>query len=496
MTEPCFINHLPSEVLDHVMSFLEPKDLAQTELVSKKWQEASNCEILWRRHCETKYGTNYLSSVGYPHPKSAWLLPIYIKSFHHVLKTLPLEIPDDSSLQLELHGQYLIQRDKIKVKDPCSKISICTLIYDLIRQEQIAIPKFFDEASFIKWTVCNKKQAVVVQDKEGRLIYSEPPFDTQISYDSFDGSVLNVVGKLIFYTSKDKKLLSVFNLNEGKTTFTMSMNSPIQSFFASEQAHVAILEDRLLIFNEPSDLSKNIEVYLKGDERYKVLSNKNWLLVVSEKYNGIFFHAYSFATEKLHTDLSLPIQIRQYDYDYGRYCKLECNGLELCNNYLFVNYDLINVFDLGALNQEKRSFEKMELDYCFHIIQLSSFEEQLLFFYIDGWGQLYFTDVATNPINQKMDLEDLEEDTYPQFHTNGRYGTKLRNQKMDLEDLEGNTYPQVVTNGRFIVFNQRYGKDAEIGKKVKYCDFLAPERSSSKHFISLNDKRVHKKIKN
>lgn len=457
MLERSSISHLPVETLIHAMSFLEPRDLAQTERVSRFWQEASNCEILWRRQCEAKYGHSYLASVAYPHPKAAFLLPIYIKSFHHVLKPLPLQLSKSWSFKMELHGQYLIQRNKISVKDPCSKISECPLIYDLIRQEQIAIPNFFDEAPFIKWTVCNKKQAVVVQDKEGRLIYSEPPFETQITHHKFEGSVLNVAGNNIFYTSNDKKELSVFNLYEGKTSFTMCLDTPIQSFFASEHAHAAILEDNVIIFNDPSDLSKNFKVSFDRKQFYPhVLSNRNWLIIVGTGYEKTtFFHACNLITGKFYPNLFLHI-------DDGRLILDPCTGLELCNNHLFVSVYNTFAFNLETLEKENRCSSD-DITFCEFPCPLSSFGNQF-FFFVDSYKEegVYFTDTAATKLRNKMNLDIYLKD------------------KMFLE---------AVTNGRFIVVIQ--GSD----RLVRYCDLLAPERSSSKHFISVDDKRVRKRKK-
>lgn len=457
--EPCYIDHLSPEMLLYTMSFLEPKDLAITESVCKIWQEASNCRTLWRRHCETKYGQNYIASVGYLDPKAAWLLPIYIRSFQHILKPVALQLSSSSSLEIELHGQYLVQRNRIWVKDPCSKISKCHLIYDLIRQEQIPIPSFFEEAHFIKWTICNKKQAVVAQDKQECLIYSEAPFEKQITYNNFDGSVLNVTGNRIFYTSKDKMQLSAFNLNEGKTIFTMGLDSPIQSFFASEYAHAAVLNDHLIIFNNPSDLSMNFKVPFDL-EKYtpRILSNQNWLVVTFNTHDTAYFHACNLASGNLYMALDLPIGSEKA---LSQYYLLPCMGLELCNNYLFVcDTRGASVVDLGNLDREKER-TLVTTEFCEFFRPVSSFGDQF-FFFVDARGKVYFTDVATNQRNQ-VDLD---------FSSEKRYNMT-----------------EFVSNGRFIGVSYGYGR------VFKYADLLAPERSSSKHFLPLNDKRVHKKMK-
>lgn len=459
MLEPCSINHLPNETLVHIMSFLEAKDLVLTERVSKIWQEVSNCDFLWRRHYEAKYGESGLVSLAYPHPKAAFLLPIYIKSFHYVLKPLPVQL-SKRSLKLELHGQYLIQRNEITLNEPCSKITECPFIYDLIRQEQIPRPQFFDGASFIKWIVCNKEYGVIVQDRNGRLIYSEPPFARQITYDNFNGLVLDVAGSSLFYTSKDKMQLSMFDLNESKTSFTMSLDTPIQYFFASEHCHAAFLQNNIIIFNDPSDLSKSINVSFAHKKADSVLSNPNWLIITGEEFCKSFFLACNLATGKLHTDLILPIGYEKFD---NLRVPLTCRGLELCNNYLFVSdTERTSVLNLEGLNSENAFIsEKKNIEFGEYSRPLLSFRDRILFFLSGLKDKIYFIDVSTDLKNQ-MDL-----DIY----------------------LDGKMITEVVANNRFIVVS--YGFD----KIVKFCDLLAPERSSSKHFISLNDNRAHKKTK-
>ena len=62
---------LPSEVIHHILLYVDPRSLGEVELVSKRSAEFANQQVIWHYHCRNHFTYwNSERKVGHPNERS------------------------------------------------------------------------------------------------------------------------------------------------------------------------------------------------------------------------------------------------------------------------------------------------------------------------------------------------------------------------------------------------------------------------------------------